>query len=244
MRSLALFLALPFVASAQLNTTLSSKTTAAFDAYLNAAEPQINGKARFAQLNPNEVRVEATREKSTTNIEGGIVHDWVAATLVPGATIDQVLVVLQNYNAYKTIYKPDIIDSKLLGHNGEHWHVYLKIVKTKILTVMLNTEYDVFYRKLDGGRWSMTSKSTKIAELDDDKELQPGNDRGFLWRLNAYWLLEPRANGLYMECRSISLSRNIPFGLGAVVGPFVNTLPKESLEATLNATIKALPRGR
>lgn len=242
MRSFALLLALPIAAAAQFNTTLSPHTNEAFDAYLKAAEPQMKGTARYAQLKPNEVRVEPARDDGSIDVKDGIVHDWVAATFVPGATVEQALVVLQNYPAYKTIYKPEIIDSKLLSHTGEEWRVYLKIVKTKVLTAILNTEYDVKYRDLGSGRWGMTSRSTKIAEVDDGKELPLGTGHGFLWRLNAYWVIEPRANGVYLECRSISLSRNIPFGLGGIVGPFVNSLPTESLQATLNSTVKALPR--
>jgi hypothetical protein len=240
MRCLALVLALPLVGVAQFQTTLSAKTTEAFESYLKTAEPQMTGKARFAQLKPNEVRVEPARDDGSIDVQDGIVHDWVAATFVPGATVNQVLAVLQNYPAYKTIYKPEIVDSKLLNRSGDQWRVYLKIVKQKVLTAVLNTEYDVNYRDSGEGRWLMTSRSTRITEIDDDKELPLGTGHGFLWRLNAYWLMEPRGNGVYMECRSISLSRDIPFGLGAVVGRFVNSLPTESLRATIGSTVKVL----
>ncbi len=39
---------------------------------------------------------------------------------------------------------------------------------------------------------------------------------------------------------SVSLSRQIPFGLGWVVKPFVTSLPRESLEGTLQATRVAI----
>jgi hypothetical protein len=86
----------------------------------------------------------------------------------------------------------------------------------------------------------MTSRSTSIREVDDGRTLPVGTGRGFLWRLNAYWLIEPRPNGVYIECRTISLSRDVPFGLGFAVGPFVRSLPPESLQATLDATVRAL----
>ena len=107
------------------------------------------------------------------------------------------------------------------------------MVKTKIFTTVLNSEYDVNYHDWGAGRWTMTSLSTKIAEIDDGKELPVGTGQGFLWRLNAYWTLEQRPEGVYMECRAISLSRDIPFGLGGVVGPFVNSVPTESLRMTI-----------
>jgi hypothetical protein len=109
-----------------------------------------------------------------------------------------------------------------------------------VFTTVLNSEYNVVYRPLGGGRWIISSHSTRVAELDDDHELPLGKGRGFLWRLNSYWLIEPRANGVYMECRAISLSRDIPFGLNFAVGPIIRTLPRESLQSTMSATAKAL----
>ncbi|MEO5926548.1 MAG: hypothetical protein ABIR70_22210 [Bryobacteraceae bacterium] len=235
--ALAIF---PVALIAQLNTTLSPQATAGFDTYLKAHEPQINNRARYGPLRPGEVRVDPAREDGSIDVKDGTIHDWVAAVLIPGATVEQALGVLQNYPAYKNIYKPEVTDSRVISHNGDQWRVYLRILKTKVLSAELNTEYDVSYKDLGDGRWAMTSRSTRIAELDGGKELPSGTGHGFLWRLNAYWLIEPRPTGVYLECRSLSLSRDIPFGLGFVVGPFVKSLPTESLRATMEATARAL----
>ena len=89
------------------------------------------------------------------------------------------------------------------------------------------------------------SVSTRIAEVADadtpqQREQPVGRDSGFLWRFNNYCALEERAEGTVVQCESISLSRDIPFGLGWLVGPFVNDVPRESLEFTLGAMRKAL----
>src|SRR5439155_423268 len=128
----------------------------------------------------------------------------------------------------------------MLSREGDRFHAYLRLLKKKGLTVVLNSEYDVEYKPLDGGRWSALSRSTRMAEVDDNRELAVGTGHGFLWRLNAYWLIEPRPEGVYMECRSISLSRDIPTGLGWLVKPFVTSVPKESLQSTMDATLAAL----
>jgi hypothetical protein len=114
------------------------------------------------------------------------------------------------------------------------------MVTRKILTVKLNGEFDVEYKRLDDNRWMVLSRSTHIAELDGDQELPPGTGHGFLWRQNTYWLIEPRPEGVYLECRSLSLSRDIPFGLSRVVKPFLTSVPRESLQKTLEATVRAL----
>lgn len=238
--SAALVLLFPLALSAQLTTTLSPQTTAEFETYLKAVELQITPRLRSASFKPGEVRIEPVRGEGSTPVADGLIHDWVAGMVVPGATPEQAIAVLQDYGAYKTIYQPEVVDSKLIAHNGDQWRVYLKIIKKKVLTAVLNTEYSVLYQNLGQGHWQMTSRSTRIAELEDGKELPAGTGRGFLWRLNAYWFIEPRPNGVYLECRTISLSRDIPYGLGFAVGPFVRSLPPESLRVTMEATAKAL----
>jgi hypothetical protein len=98
----------------------------------------------------------------------------------------------------------------------------------------------VEYRRIDDGAWAVTSRSTRIVEVDNGREKPEGTGLGFLLRLNAYWLIQQRGDNVYVECRSLSLTRNIPTGLGFVVRPFVRDLPMESLTATLRQTAQAV----
>jgi hypothetical protein len=45
---------------------------------------------------------------------------------------------------------------------------------------------------------------------------------------------------VYIECRAISLTRDVPKGLGWVLEPIIKNLPRESLKNTLEATRRAL----
>jgi hypothetical protein len=49
---------------------------------------------------------------------------------------------------------------------------------------------------------------------------------------------------LYMQIESVTLTRAIPTGLGWAIGPFVNSVPRESLEFTLRKTSDAIRRPR
>jgi hypothetical protein len=73
-----------------------------------------------------------------------------------------------------------------------------------------------------------------------ERALSPNNDHGFLWRLNSYWRFEQTPRGVFVQCEAISLTRDIPVGLGWVIGPLVEQVPKESLEFTLGATRRAV----
>jgi hypothetical protein len=58
--------------------------------------------------------------------------------------------------------------------------------------------------------------------------------------LNTYWSSEERDGGLYMQIESVSLTRSIPAGFAWAIGPFVESVPRESLEFTLRSTASAL----
>jgi hypothetical protein len=74
-----------------------------------------------------------------------------------------------------------------------------------------------------------------------NERLCPSADgKGFLWRINAYWKFQEKDGGVYVEYESISLTRDIPTGLGWLIRPFVTSIPKESLEMTMGSTRQAL----
>jgi len=227
--------------AAQFQTRLHPQTDQAFEDYRKDAEAHLDGHPRFPSgLKPRQIEIVPGNGKGFIAAPEGMIHDWIAATLVPGATVGKTLRLLQNYASYKNIYSPEVSDSKLLRRDGDSWHVSLQMVKKNVVTVVLNGEFDVQYRSLGNDRWSVMSRSTRIAELEGDHEMPPGSGHGFLWRTNAYWLIEPRPEGVYLECRSISLSRDIPFVLSLAVKPFVTAVPRESLQNTMEATLRAL----
>ncbi len=69
-------------------------------------------------------------------------------------------------------------------------------------------------------------------------------DRPFHAVVNSYWKFEAKDGGMYIECESISLTRDIPTGLGWLIKPFVTSIPKESLEMTMGSTRAALAAGK
>jgi galactose mutarotase-like enzyme len=114
-----------------------------------------------------------------------------------------------------------------------------------VITVVMDTAYDVAFGRLDAQHGHSRSRSTRISEIDSagtskERVLGPDEEHGFLWRQNIYWSYEERDGGLYMQIESVSLTRSIPTGLGWIVGPFVESVPRDSLEFTLQAVRNAL----
>ena len=178
-------------------------------------------------------------------IPDGKVHDWFGAMFIPGATLARVRSAMQDYDNYKTLYQPEVIESKLKKREGDEYDIFLRLYKKQIITVVFNSDYHVRYGMIDAQHMYIISRSTRIAEVRDPKrgyteELPAGDDTGFLWNLNAYWRFEEADGGVYAECRAISLSRDVPFGLGWMIGSFVEKFPREALINTLRATRKAV----
>jgi hypothetical protein len=154
---------------------------------------------------------------------------------------------VQDYDRDKVSFKPEVMDSKLLSRNGDDFKVYMRLLKKKVLTIVLNTQHDVHYIRIGDTRYYSRSHTTRIAEVENpggrgERERPPGNDHGFLWRLDSYWRFEQRDGGTYVECEAISLSRGVPLGLGWAINPMVRALPRDSLTNTMRCTRDAFRR--
>ena len=185
------------------------------------------------------------KSKGPLAVPRGLIHDWIGAVFVPDRSAKQVVVMMQDYANHKNIYQPEVIESGVVSRTGDRFHVYLRLLKKKIITVVLDTYHDVLYSSPHPRRVVCSSHSTQILEVEHPgtpKEIKspPGTGYGFIWRLYSYWRLEEKDGGVVIECRAISLSRDVPAVLAWAINPIVRKLPKESLLHTLQATRKAL----
>jgi len=216
------------------------------------ALPQEERAAAYAALRKGEVRIERLKTHDAGKViecPSGLIHHWVGAIYIPGATLEETLRVLEDYDRHSQYYAPDVQRSKILSHEGEEFHVFLQFRRKKVITVVLNTEHDVRYSRLDPTHAASRSTATRVAEVENagksnEREKTPGDDGGYLWRMETWWRLAERDGGTYVQCESVSLTRDIPVGLGWLVGPFVNSIPRESLTFTLTATRNAVAKQR
>jgi len=112
--------------------------------------------------------------------------------------------------------------------------------RSKIVTVIYNTEHLVRYRLQGSTRASSSSIATKIAEVDhahDGKEFEKpeGRDHGYLWRMNSYWRYQEVKGGVLVECESMTLSRSIPNLLEYIIRPIIKSVARESMKRTLES---------
>jgi hypothetical protein len=73
-----------------------------------------------------------------------------------------------------------------------------------------------------------------------EREKTPGDDGGYLWRMETWWRMQEGDGGVYVQSEVVSLTRDIPTGLGWMIKPFISSIPRETLKFTLEATRKAV----
>jgi hypothetical protein len=214
--------------------------------------PEPEKKRAYTKLKQGGVemrRLGNDRGEDATKIPGGMIHDWEGMVFIPGARLDQVLAVLQDYNKHSAYYAPDVESAQIEARDGDHFRVYMRFRRKRIVTVVLNTEQDVMYFRDSATREHSRSSAVRIREVanpgtKEEKEKTPGEENGFMWQMETWWRMEERDGGVYVQNEAVTLTRDIPAGLGWLIGPFVTSIPKETLEFTMNATCEAVLRQR
>jgi len=191
-------------------------------------------------------KLETTADGRSIAIPKGLVHHWLGSVFIPNTTVDELVGWLQDYDEHHR-YFDEVESSKLVSRNGDDYAIFLRLRRKKVVTVHYNTEHLVRYRRHGDGRVSSASYSTRIAEIDnageaDEIEKAQGDDRGFLWRLNSYWRFEQGSGGVTVELESLSLSRGVPVAVQWLVGRYLDSVPRESIEATLRPIQREAPR--
>lgn len=185
--------------------------------------------------------------RQNQDIKNGSIHHYSGVIRIPGAKIEQVRQVMQDYGNYANFFKPDVVrGSGVLQPDStpedEHYLTRLFLAESTFgINVAYDARYDSHYRRLDANRWISRSTTMSIRELQDGKKLDgslypEGEDHGFLWRSNTYWYVRVRDGGLDLQLDSMSLSRTAPTGFGW----WGNKRTRDAVEKMLRDTKSAI----
>ena len=235
---------------------LKPETTAAYQKYIAALDTEMaaqnHSQSGFLWIDRDPARLQAvrrgeiaTQKVKSLSVPEGMIQHWIGGVFLPGATLAQVERVDQDYADYGKIYGPDVSRVKVLSHEGNHFVVSYRITKTKVLTAVMDTVHAIDYMPLGPTRLAVQSRSESVRQVEDagkpsERDLAEGEGSGFLWAMNSYWRMEERDGGVYVECEAITLSRDVPFGLGALVDPILQSFAEESLKKTIEAKRQAV----
>ena len=247
---------------------LKRKSVETFDRYIRLTEARIDAEIMksdpflwvdslsepahtqtYDRLRRGEVVIERMRTLDNgqpIEDDNSIIHHWVGTVFVPGVTLEQTIALAQQYDRHAEIYKPDVMQCRIVARHGNDFKVFFRFFKHKaVVTTVHNTEHEVRYIPLDAHRLHTRTWTTRIAQVDDSgkpdgPEKPVGNDSGFLWRMNTYWRYLERDGGTYIQLESVTLSRDIPAVIAWLIRSYVESVPRESVTFTLGTTRKAL----
>jgi hypothetical protein len=247
----------PYTSAATLK--LKPETLAAWDAYLQAANDKMQARlqpgAHFLWLDEEPDRAEKIRKKPyiapavndiPRKVPSGLIHDWLGVGFVPNAKIEDILRIVRDYDRYKDIYRPGVIDSAFRRTDGMQDFFFMRLANRSVVAkTALDTEGVSSYTRVDDTRWYGVSNTTEIREIDkfgteEQRTLPPDEGTGLIWRLSSITRLEERDGGVYAELEAIALSRDIPAAFRLFVTPIVRRVSRDSLATSLHQTKVAI----
>ena len=257
---LTLFLCLVAGPAVITAADLTPAISAAFDRYARLTEQRITSEVGggpaflWIDMLPQNRRAEVLRglqqggviiERLQTrdgareiDVPDGLIHHWVGTVFVPRTGVKEAVALMQDYNKHSTYFAPAIARSKLLERNADRFRVALRFHVKKIISVTMDTENSAEFFHPAADRAHSRIVSTRVSEISDagtpqEKPKPAGEENGFMWNLNTYWRFLERDGGTYIQCESLTLTRDVPFALAWIVRPIVTQMPKESLTFTL-----------
>jgi hypothetical protein len=257
----ALLLALSVWASVGVYAaTLQPEAAAAFNRYVALTEDRIDAELSRGQgflwvdtLSPGRraemrrglgdggvvvERLETRDGPKSIVAPGALIHHWVGIVFVPGAQLSSAVALMGDYDRHSQVFAPMVVMSKILEHVDSHFRVALRFYVKRVIGVTMDTENEADFFRPSPDRAYSRIRSTRVTEIasagtPQERPKAPGQENGFMWRLNTYWRFLERDGGTYIQCESVTLSRDVPFALGWIIKPFLRQLPKEALTFTL-----------
>jgi len=202
---------------------------------------------RMNALTRGDITVEPIDGTGRVAVPGALIHDWVGAVFLPGATADQVFSKLEQYDNYHELYSPMVVKSKLLARNANDAVFSMRSQsKTAVVSHAIDADYECHFSRR-AGRWWSVSRSTRIQEIEHqgqtDERLRPvGVGMGFVWRLYILTRVMDIEGGAVVEVEAIVLSREVPASVAWFVNPIVSRISRNTLATTLAQTREAVTR--
>jgi hypothetical protein len=216
---------------------------------LNSGKPYLwmdENPARLARVRAGEIVVSQAAPSIPKKVPSGLIHDWIGATFVPHASLNEVLEVVRDYSHFKDIYRPMVIDSRPISKDGDHDRFSMLLMNQSLLQrTVLDTEYDSSFVRLDDRRVYSILRTTRIQQIENygtpGQHVLPADEgTGLIWRIFSVTRYLERDGGVYVELEVVVLSRDIPASLRWLIDPIVRRVSRGSLSTSLRETAAAL----
>jgi hypothetical protein len=250
--SFAAVMALLFV-NASHAADLRPETVSAWEQYiqekdaavkLSAEAPWVTNDNRHdcAILRSGKILVAPAGPNIPYRVPGGLIHDWIGTAFIPNATISQVLAAVRDYDRYKDLYRPGVVNSKLVSSSDDQDRFSLLLMnKAIIMRKAIEGDYRASYFRINDHRWYSVAGSTRVQEVEDyggpnERLLPVDQGAGLIWRVHTITRYEEREEGVFTQMEAMVLSRDVPNALRWIVNPIVRRVSRDSLQLSLQQT--------
>ena len=189
----------------------TAAAVSAFNSYTGAIESRLaqqhqsqdgflasmRSASQIDRLRRGELIVERLTPVDKVAVPEAMLHHWRGTVFAPGAKAADFERLMKNFGAYPQYFSPQVMQAKMLSQDGDRMQVMMRVRQKHVLTVVMDTTYDINFGRLDAQHGHSISRSTKVSEIasagtSDERVLSGKDEHGFLWRLNTYWSYEER----------------------------------------------------
>jgi hypothetical protein len=217
------------VAAAEEPHALASR---AFDSYAAQAREHFlrhdppTGRNEQPQLRPGSA-------EGIVEVPGGLIHHWVAAAFIRGATLRQALEISFAFKDYPRIYR-SVIASSVQSEERDAFRVTLRVREGLLgAHVILDVRSRVEHLRAGARGSRIVSGDEEIREVENagaagERRLPRGADSGYLWRSGTLTSLAEDDEGVYVEIQTLGLSRDYPALIRWLVDPVARHVGRKS----------------
>ena len=137
------------------------------------------------RMRKGESIIEQLTPPASADLPGAMLHDWRGSAFVPGATVADFERLMADYNAYSRHFSPQVPQARILAHRDDFFRVLMRVRQKHVITVVMDTTYDITYGRLDAQHGFSISRSTQIQEIaspgtSSERPMSSKEEHGFL----------------------------------------------------------------
>ena len=240
-------------------TSLNPQTAKAWEEYVGSVRAQNQARlgptacflwaqeqpGGMARLKAGEILAGPADGHTPHRVPGGLIHHWIGAVFLPGATLQEVMAALRDYTRYSQYY-PSVVSSRLVTRDGlTDNFTTLERHQAMFSKIGLDADLITTYANAGERRAFSVSSTTRLRQVQnfgnrERHELEPFSPEAYVWSLSTISRFWEHDGGVYLELEAMALSRDIPFALRWLVDPFVRQAAEDTLIASLKQTRQAI----
>ncbi len=174
-------------------------------------------------------------------VPSGLLHHWTGMVFIPGVRTSDLLAALQGYDSYASIFRPAVIDSKLLNHTNDEFKYRLKFAQKGfgVKLGLLGVFRSQYYPLSPQAGFSIT-EATELNELENpatskERVIPFGSSHGYVEKMFTVVRYREVDTGIYVQVETLTLSRDIPGAVRWLVAPIIQRFSRQTMAGTLKS---------